>query len=304
MWAVRFSKFGGPEVLGIGDVAAPHAGPGEIRIAVRAAGVSPTDAAFRAGRIRAEPPHGWPHIPGVDAAGVVDEIGAGVSGVRIGDEVFGAVDVLGRLGGASAGYAVLQFWAPKPAALSWAESGGAATGIETATRALDALGVGAGADLLIDGGAGGVGCIAVQLAVARGARVTATARPENHELLASLGAVPTTYGPGLADRVRHADLALDIAGAGSIPELVALTGDPGRVLTIADLSATEHGVRLSWSGSGDPDGRAGLLDAHVLRIPLRAVLPVERAAQAHRAVETGHGAGKVVLVTPGRAGPA
>ncbi|WP_344744725.1 alcohol dehydrogenase catalytic domain-containing protein, partial [Streptosporangium vulgare] len=130
-----------------------------------------------------------PHIPGVDAAGVIDEIGDEVTGYAIGDEVFGAVDVA-RLGGASAQYAVLDFWARKPHGMTWAEAGAAGTGVETATRALDLLGIRDGTTLLVDGAAGGVGSIVVQLAAARGARVIGTARPDSHRFLRELGVEP------------------------------------------------------------------------------------------------------------------
>ncbi len=306
MFALQYSRFGPPDVLSVGDHVSPHAGPGEIRISVRAAGVAPTDTVLRAGRLR--PLLTWPHVPGVDAAGIVDEIGDGVTDVAIGDEVFGAVDVM-RLGGASAEFAVLQFWAPRPAVWTWAQAGAAGTSVETATRALDALDVTAGTTLLVEGAAGGVGSVAVQLAIARGARVVGTGSEANQDFLAGLGATPTPYGPGLPERVCAAagpvvDAALDVAGAGSLPDLVAITGDPARVVTIADFTAARHGVRLSYSGSGGPDGRHGLAAAAALategrfRIVVREAVPLHRGAEAHAAVAAGHGAGKVVLTVP------
>ncbi|MBA3907679.1 MAG: NADP-dependent oxidoreductase [Pseudonocardiales bacterium] len=306
MFALQFSRFGGPDVLGVGSLDEPHAGPGEIRIAVRATGVAPADTMLRAGQLR--PDLGFPHVPGVDAAGVVDEVGVAVDGVAVGDEVFGAVDVL-RLGGAAAEFAVLQFWARKPEVWSWAEAGGAATSVETATRALDALGVTEGMTLLVEGAAGGVGSTAVQLAIARGARVIGTSSEKNRDALAALGVTTTTYGPGLSQRVAElapegVGVALDVAGAGSLEDLVAITGDPTRVVTIADFSAAEHGIRLSYSGSGDPDGRYGLAVAAALategrfRVVVRQVFPLERGADAHASAAAGHGTGKVVLTVP------
>lgn len=303
MFALQYNRFGPPDVLSVGPVDEPQAGPGEVRIAVRAAGVAPTDARLRAGLIR--PSLTWPHVPGVDAAGVVDEVGEGVAGVRPGDEVFGAVDVM-RLGGAAAQYAVLQFWAPRPAALSWEQAAALGTSAETATRALSLLDVRDGMTLLVDGAAGGVGSIVVQLAIARGARVVGTGSPGNQGFLHDLGALPTTYGPGLPDRVAElapdgVDVALDVAGAGSLPDLVAITGDPGQVVTIADFSAGEPGVRLSYTGSGDPDGRRGLAVAAELaglgrlKVSVRAIFTLDRAAEAHELAAAGHGRGKVVL---------
>jgi NADPH:quinone reductase-like Zn-dependent oxidoreductase len=161
---------------------------------VRTAAVSPVDLALREGSSPASKSLTLPHIPGVDAAGVIDEIGSGVTGYAVGDEVFGAVDVA-RLGGASAQYAVLDFWTHKPHGMSWAEAGAAGTGVETATRALDLLDVQEGMTLLVDGAAGGVGSIVVQLAVARGARVIGTARPDSHQFLRELGVEPWTTDP-------------------------------------------------------------------------------------------------------------
>ncbi|WP_328498744.1 NADP-dependent oxidoreductase [Streptomyces sp. NBC_00414] len=308
MRAVRFERFGPPEVLGIGSVPEPHAGPGEVRIAVRAAGVSPVDLALRAGDSPSRDGLALPHIPGVDAAGVIDEVGPGVTGHAVGDEVFGAVDVA-RLGGASARFAVLAFWAAKPDAWSWDEAGAAATGVETATRALDLLGLTEEQDttLLIDGASGGVGSIAVQLAVVRGARVLATGRPGSHAFLTSLGARPVAYGPGLAERVRalgipRVDRALDVAGKGSLDELVALTGGPDSVVTLADFTGPGRGVRLSVGRyGGQPDGCHGLAVAAEqavrgrFRVPVQAVFPADRVAEAHAAVAAGPRRGKTVL---------
>jgi NADPH:quinone reductase-like Zn-dependent oxidoreductase len=301
MLAVQFDRLGPPEVLSVGPFPEPHAGPGEVRIKVRAAGVSPVDVALRAGQSPASATLPLPHVPGVDAAGVVDEVGAGVTGVVVGEEVFGAVDVA-RLGGASAELAVLRFWAAKPASLSWEQAGAAATSVETATRALDLLDVPDGSVLVIDGAAGGVGSIAVQLAVARGVRVIGTGRADSQEFIAGLGARPTTYGPGLAERVGTADRALDVGGAGSLPELIAITGSVSSVVTIADFSGPKLGVRLSVGAlGGQPDGQHGLpvaaalADAGRFRVPLRAVFPMARAADAHALAVRGPRHGKIAL---------
>jgi NADPH:quinone reductase-like Zn-dependent oxidoreductase len=304
MFAVQFDRFGPPEVLAVGTAADPHAGPGEVRIAVAAAGVSPVDLALRAGTSPSRDKLALPHIPGVDAAGAIDEVGEKVDGFAAGDQVFGSVDIA-RLGGASAQFAVLAFWATKPDSMSLTEAGAAGTSIETATRALDALGVAEGATLLVDGAAGGVGSVAVQLAAARGARVIGTGRPASHAFLAGLGALPVSYGPGLADRVRDlgpVDLALDVAGAGSLGELVAITGDTAQVVTLADFTGPARGVRLSLGQyGGQPDGRHGLALAAELsrqgrfRVPVQEVFPAARAAEAHAAAATGARQGKIAL---------
>lgn len=282
------------------DVGEPHAGPGQIRVAVRASGVTPADTALRSGRFGSRVP--LPHVPGVDAAGVVDEIGAGVTGVRHGDEVFGVVD-LARLGGANAEYAVLAAWAPKPVSLSWEEAGGAAANVETATRALDLLEVGGDTTLLVAGAAGGVGTVAIQLALARGAEVIGTAGPRTQDFVAGLGATPVVYGDGLVERVTGVNAVLHCAG--TVADLVTIAGSPDRVLTIADPSAPEaYGVRMSSTSGPGPFRQAlhGLADAAALAekglftVPLAGVFRLEEGRAAHELSETGHAHGKIVLV--------
>ncbi|MFF4510475.1 NADP-dependent oxidoreductase [Streptomyces mirabilis] len=307
MRALTFSEYGPTSVLEVADVPEPHAGPGQIRVAVRASGVAPADCSHRSGRLRDIMPLPLPHVLGVDAAGVVDEVGPGVTGVRPGDAAFGIVD-LAVLGGANAEHAVLATWAPKPDALSWEQAGGAAANVETATRTLDRLKVTVGTTLLIEGAAGGVGTVTIQLAVARGATVIATAGTHNHEFVAGLGAIPTTYGPGLGERVMALapdglDAVLDCAGSGSLPDLVDLAGSPDRVVTIADLNAAKYGVHLSASAGpgGDPQAVEGLAEAAALAeqgrftVPVAAVFAFEDAPAAHQLSETGHARGKIVL---------
>jgi NADPH:quinone reductase-like Zn-dependent oxidoreductase len=308
MRALRFTEYGPAGVLHVAEVAEPHAGPGQLRVAVRASGVTPADTYLRSGRFRDRIPLPLPHGPGVDAAGVVDEVGAGVTDVRVGDAVFGVVDVA-RAGGANAEFAVLVGWARKPAAWSWAQAGGVAANAETAARALDRLAVGPGATVLVEGAAGGVGTVAVPFALARGATVIGTAGPGTQDFVAGLGATPTRYGPGLRERVAALAPAgvtavLDCAGSGSLPELVAIAGDPARVVTVADLAADRHGVHLSRTGGGpgaDPQALHGLTDAVALAaagrftVPLAGVFPLIDAVAAHELSETGHAHGKIVL---------
>ncbi|GAA3595088.1 NADP-dependent oxidoreductase [Kineosporia mesophila] len=306
MRALQFSEYGPASVLHVAEIPAPHAGPGQIRIAVRASGLTPADTYFRSGRFREWMPIDLPLTLGMDGAGVVDEIGERVTGVEPGDEVFGTVEPAKR-GGASAEFAVLAAWAPKPAALSWEEAGGLAANAETAERVLTRLGVKAGTTLLIEGAAGGVGTVATQFAVARGARVIGTASPANHDVLRGIGAEPTTYGPGLPGRVKAlapdgVDAVLHCAGPG-LPDLVAVAGSPDRVVSIADLNAADHGVHLSHSaGPGaDPQAVGGLATAAALAAQGRLkrhvaeVFPLEQGAAAHTLSETGHARGKIIL---------
>ncbi len=314
MRAVQFTEYGPPDVVHVAEVEAPHAGPGEVRVAVRATGLSPGETHLRSGRLRDVVPTKFPYRTGFDAAGVVDEVGDGVTGTEIGDEVFGMTTMAAR--GANADHAVLAAWAAKPAGWTWDEAGGAAGSVETGTRVLDRLAVGAGHTVLVQGAAGGVGAVAVQLAVARGATVIGTAGEHNHEFLRSLGAVPTTYGPGLVERVRAlapggVDGVFDCAG-GALPELIAVAGDAARVVTIADFAAAAHGVHLSHGAPGgtavalragaDPLAVHGLeiavalAEAGRLRVPVAATFPLTEAAAAHELSERRHARGKIVLV--------
>jgi NADPH:quinone reductase-like Zn-dependent oxidoreductase len=298
MKAVCFSRFGGPEVLEIVDLPDPHVGSGQVRVAVRAAGVNPTDWKVRRGLMGGE----LPQTTGREVAGVVDEVGAGVTDVEVGDRVFG----FSPDGAGAAELALLSDYAPIPPSLGFAEAAGLPVAIETATRSLDVLGVGAGSTLLVNGAAGGVGSAAVQLAVARGARVIGTAGPANHEYLRSLGVEPVAYGEGLVGRVRAlapggVDVALDVAGSGVLPELIELAGGPEQVVTVTDFAgAQEHGVRFS---RGD-DGRAvhalaeigGLIESGRFSLPVARTFPLAAIAEAHRVSEDGHVRGKLVLL--------
>ncbi len=166
MRAVRYDRYGGPEVLAVEEVPEPHPGPGQIRIAVRAASVNPVDWKIRAGYLSEFMPTDFPAGVGRDAAGVVEEIGDGVSDVEVGDAVFG----LGAPG-TTAGSAVLFAWAKTPAAWTPEQAAAAGLACSAAMAALDALGDLAGKTLLIEGAAGGVGSAATQIANARGASV-------------------------------------------------------------------------------------------------------------------------------------
>ena len=301
MKAVMFTEYGEPDVLHVAEADAPRPGPGQVRIAVRAAGVNPIDWKARSGMIRDVMPLQFPVIDGREAAGVVDEVGPDVSGVAPGDEVFGFA-----VGGAAAEEAVLDDFARKPAGLAWEEAAALPVAVETSLRVFGLLGgVGEGQTLVVNGAAGGVGVAAVQIARARGARVIGTASESNHEFLRSLGVEPTTYGDGMADRIRAlapdgVDLAFDTAGKGGIPDLVALTGDPARVATIADFGAAALGVKVTGGAEGRAPGAldeaAALVEAGRLSMPVAQTFTFAEAADAHRVSFEGHVRGKLVLV--------
>ncbi|MFI7635194.1 NADP-dependent oxidoreductase [Nonomuraea sp. NPDC049400] len=299
MRAVTYHEYGDPSVLRVEDVPEPHAGPGEVRIRVEAASVNPIDSKLRAGYLKEMMPLQFPKIPGRDGAGVVDEVGDGVTGVAVGDRVFGNSSV-----GTTAEYAVLYEWAPVPDAWTMEQAAAVGVAAETTVRVLNEMKVGAGSTLLVEGASGGVGSAMVQFAVARGATVIGTASQGNQEYLRSLGATPTTYGPGLADRVSTlapggVDVVVDVAGAGSLPDLVKIAPAPAAVVSIADPTAPEHGARLSLAP--DVATPASLVEAAGLGaagayVPhIEATYLLDQIAQAHARSQAGHARGKLVI---------
>lgn len=300
MKAVQFSEFGGPEVLQLVELPDPRPAAGQVRVKVRAAGINPIDWKVRRGG-----PMGGelPQTTGHEVAGTVDELGEGVTDVALGDRVFG----FAAGGGGAAELALLSDYAPIPPSLDFSQAAALPVAIETASRGLDLLGVGDGTTVLIDGGAGGVGSAAVQLAVARGARVIATASERNHDYLRSLGAKPTTYGDGLAQRVHElvpegVDAAFDVAGGGQLPALVELAGGPEHVITIADYAgAQQTGVTMT----GGPGAQralyilrdiAPLIETGAFSMPVQQTFPLEQIAEAQRVSEAGHVRGKLVVL--------
>jgi NADPH:quinone reductase-like Zn-dependent oxidoreductase len=238
----------------------------------------------------------FPYIPGVDVAGVVDEVGEGVDDVAAGDAVFGSAVRAG-----SAELAVMAHYARKPDGMSFEEAAGYATVCEAAVRCLDLVGVGDGTSLVIEGATGGVGSAAVQFAVARGAHVIGTTNEEGFDYARSLGAEPTTYGPGLAERVRaltdHVDAGFDTAGKGGVRALIELTGDPGKVVTTADFDAAELGVHVTSRTSAwhALEEAATYFEQGRFSLAVAQAFPLEGAAEAHRLSETGMVRGKLVL---------
>ncbi|MGI5268233.1 NADP-dependent oxidoreductase [Nonomuraea sp. CA-218870] len=301
MRAAAFAEFGGPEVLKVMRLPAPQAGPGQVRVRVKTAGVQPFDAAVRAGWTPPGLPGGLPRVPGNEFAGVVDQVGAGVTGVEPGAEVLG--------------FSVLNCYAeyvvvgagdvtPRPASMPWEVAGGLTAGAQTAELALDGIAVGAGDTLLVHAAAGAVGTAAVQIARMRGATVIGTAREANHPYLRELGAIPVAYGPGLADRVRAlapdgVDAALDGAGGDALDVSLELVKDRGRILTLVEHGkAADLGIQVTrGTRSAERLARYAALYAEGrLIFPVRRTYPLEGAADAHREIEARHGRGKIVLL--------
>ncbi|MFI1604417.1 NADP-dependent oxidoreductase [Streptomyces griseofuscus] len=297
---ISYTRFGGPDVLTLSETDVPEPGPGQVRIRVRAAAVNPIDLKIRSGAMAKAFPAEFPVRPGLDVAGVVDKAGQG-AGVRVGDEVLGATP-----NGGYSEYVLLERPIRKPAEISFETAAALVTVGETAYRALHQLDPRAGETLLVHGAGGSVGILAVQLATARGITVVTTAGEHDTEGLTGLGATAVPYGEGWAERVRAAapqgvDRVLDCSDAGVLADSVALTGDAARVLTIADMSAAQHGVRFSAGGPADrlPEALPELVVAAAagrLVLPLGGTYPLADAARAHADIESRRVRGKVVLL--------
>jgi NADPH:quinone reductase-like Zn-dependent oxidoreductase len=301
--AAQFSEYGTTDVLRVVDVPPPTPGPGQVRLAVRAAGVNPIDWKILHGYMRQMMPLDFPAGLGADVAGVVDQVGEGVTAFSVGDEVLGASLTPSYAQFALADPAALI---AKPASVPWEVAGSLAGAGITAWVVLNKLKMAEGETLLVHAAAGGVGTFAVQLAVARGVRVIGTASESNHEQLRSLGAVPVTYGEGLVDRVRAiapqgVDAVLDASGRGEIPASIELAGGPSRVLTLVAFDAADTGIQVHSTAPGEGGTQAlrdilALMADGRLRVPIWRTFPLTEAAAALQVSQSGHLGGKIVLL--------
>ncbi len=299
MRALQFTSYGGPEVLKWADAPDPHAGPGQIRIAVRGASVNPLDWKVLSGAFSNDKPMTGTGYLGFDAAGVVDEVGEGVTGISVGDEVFG----FGQ--NTHAEYAVLDSWTAKPSTVDWPVAAAAGVSSEASERGLRLLHVKTGDTLFVDGGAGGVGAVAVQMAADRGARVIASASEANLDYLRDIGAIPVRYGEGVADRVRAAadggvDAVFDVAGKTPIDDLISIAPEPSQVVSIANFGATKAGARTTGGSTDSHPMQALTLASDLLAHNKLAIevqtFPFGRAADAFKISKAGHVRGKLVLI--------
>ncbi|MEU3853738.1 NADP-dependent oxidoreductase [Streptomyces sp. NPDC029554] len=301
MKAIVFDAFGGTEVLHEAEIDIPRPGPGQVRVQVRAVGVNPVDGKIRSGGMEAIFPTTLPAVPGGEIAGVVDAVGEGVEHLKVGDEVLGWSDTGSYAQYALAPAAVL---APKPAGLDWAHAAALPVATDGAERVLDLLGITSGETLLIHGASGALGTIAVQLAVARGARVIGTAGPANQEYVTSLGATALVYGENLVERVRAVapdgvDAVFDAAGKGALEDSIALRGGTDRIVTTADFRAAELGIVFAEGPQRRSATRLAELARQAaegaLRTTISATYPLSEAAKAQQASDAGHNRGKIVL---------
>lgn len=315
---VRPREFGGPDVLTVHEVDVPTPTPEEVVVQVCAAGVNPIDWKLYGGAFHdvddeekdaAGLAEALPSL-GMECAGIVTLVGSDVQGVAVGDEV-----IVYPVTAAYADYVTVAASSliPKPAELGWEEAGALMLAGLTAAHAVHAAGVQAGETVLIHGGAGGVGLMAVQLAVGLGASVIATASPRNHDLIRELGAIPVDYGDGLADRVRDAaphgvDAAIDTVGSDQALDVsLEFVTNPARIASITGSDRRfGTGIRLLGYGPGQDAGtdyrnsvRARLAELAAtgdVRVIIAQTFPLIEAAQAHRFGRAGGSTGKIVLL--------
>jgi NADPH:quinone reductase-like Zn-dependent oxidoreductase len=303
--AVRFERYGDVDVLEVVDVPRPVPEEGQVVVRVKAAGINPGEAAVRRGLLHERWPATFPSGQGSDLAGVVDELGPGVTGVAVGDEVIGFTHdraSQAELVAVDAGHLT-----PRPVGVPWEVAGALFVAGATAYAAVQAVSLGEGDTVVISGAAGGVGTIAGQLSHLAGATVVGLASPPHHAWLEDHGIVPVPYGDGVEERVLDAagdeapDAFIDTFGGGYVDMAVALGVPPDRIDTIADLAAAQrYGTKTDGNMAGARAEvmaeLAGLIESGRLDIPIAATYPLVQVRDAYRELEQRHTLGKIVLV--------
>ncbi|MFR9730877.1 NADP-dependent oxidoreductase [Saccharopolyspora sp. MS10] len=309
MRVVGVDEFGGPDVLREFQVPLPEAGPGEVRLRVRAAAVNPTDTALRSGayaeRLRSDPP---PHVPGMDVAGEVDQLGEGVDDLAVGDRVMAIVVPRGAHGGYSEGLVLpARSVVRMPAGVGFAAAATLPMNALTARRALDLLDLPPGRTIAVTGAAGAFGGYVVQLAKSEGLRVIADAAERDRELVRSLGAdVVVARGDDVAERIRevepdgvpaiadgavHDELVLPaVRDGGRVATVRGFTAEAGRGITYHPVNVRDQAREREKLDRLRVQAEEGVLDLRVAR-----TLPAAEAAEAHRALEAGGVRGRLVL---------
>jgi NADPH:quinone reductase-like Zn-dependent oxidoreductase len=303
--AVRFDGYGGLDVLQVVEVDVPPPGPGEVLVRVRAAGINPGEAAIRSGALHDRFPATFPSGEGSDLAGVVEEVGPGVSEWVPDDEVLGWSWT--RSSHAELVVVPAAQLVRKPFELDWARAGALYVVGCTAWAAARAVDAGEGDVVAVSAAAGGVGTVLVQLLQVRGARVLGIASEAAAPWLRDHGVEPVAYGEGLLDRVRAAapdgvDAFVDLHG----PEYVQLAVDlgvaPERIDTIVPASlplVRQIGAKFEGSTEGTSrEALAGMADLVAngrIDLPIVATYPLDRVRDAFAELEQGHTRGKIVL---------
>ena len=302
--AVRFDRYGDIDVLNVVDVERPVPGPGEVLVRVKAAGINPGEASIRKGLMHARWPATFPSGEGSDLAGVVEELGPGVEGFDVDEPVLGWTDR--RASHAELVVVPADQLTHKPAGVSWETAGALFIAGTTAYATVRAVRASSGDTVVVSGAAGGVGSLAVQLAVLAGAAVIGLAGESNHQWLLEHGAIPVAYGDGVADRIRevsdgHVDAFIDTFGSGYVALAVDELGvAPNRVDTIIDWEAGQrYGVKMEGTAAAASVGvvaeLAQLIDEGRLEMPIAKVYPLEDVRDAFRELEQRHTRGKIVL---------
>jgi len=301
--AVRYDKYGGLDVLQVVEVPRPTPGPGKVLVRVKAAGINPGEASIRKGLFAERWPATFPSGQGSDLAGIVDQVGAGVSNVAVGDEVIGFVN--DRSGQAELVVVEASNLVPRPRNASWEQAGALFVAGTTAYAAVRSVALNAGDTVVVSGAAGGVGSIAVQLARNAGAKVIGLAGDANHKWLADHGVIPVAYGDGVEDRIRAAsggkvDAFVDTFGGGYVELALKLGVAKTRIDTIIDFAAAEkYGVKTEGNfeaANADVLAQlAGLIAAGRIEIPIAKVYPLAEVREAYRDLEQRHTRGKIVL---------
>lgn len=303
--AVRYDEFGGVDVLRVEEVDRPVPGAGEVLVRVKAAGINISEAAIRQGAVANIFPSTFPSGQGSDLAGVIEEVGPGVSGYAVGDEVIGFSDR--RSSQAELVVVDADHLTPKPGGMPWEVAGGLYVVGVTATGAVRSVDLKAGDTVVVAGAAGGVGSLAVQLARRAGATVIGLAGEHNHDWLTSRGIIPITYGEGVADRIRviapdGVDAFIDLHGGGYVDLAIQLGIDPTRIDTTTDYpAAAKYGVKTDGGAEAGPGAPilaelAALMMAGELELPIAGVYPLAQVRDAYTELEERHTHGKIVLI--------
>src|SRR6201986_1952908 len=302
--AVRYDEFGGIDVLRVEEVERPVPRDGQVLVRVKAPGINPSEAAIRTGAVARIFPSTFPSGQGSDLAGVIEEVGAGVGGFSLGDEVIGFSNK--RASQAELVLVEADDLTRKPEKVSWEVAGGLYVAGVTAWGAVHAVQPKEGETVVISGAAGGVGSLAVQLARRTGATVIGLASESNHEWLKSHDVIPVAYGDGVADRIRAAapggvDAFIDTHGEGYVDLALDLGVATERIDTIADFAAAaKHGVKTDGGASAGPGATvlaelAGLIADGHLEVPIANVYPLAQVRQAYTQLERRPTRGKNVL---------
>ncbi|HEY3956300.1 MAG TPA: NADP-dependent oxidoreductase [Streptosporangiaceae bacterium] len=312
MRAVRFGRYGGTEVLDVLDVPRPAATAGQVIVQVMAAAINPGEASIREGLLHDRWPATFPSGQGSDLAGVVTEVGEGVTAFRPDDEVFGWTDE--RASHAEAVSVPAGQLVRKPPGVSWAVAGSLYVAGVTAWATVLAVAVKRDDMVAVSAAAGGVGSIAVQLARRAGAGVVGIAGPASASWLRSKGVTPVQYGDGLDGRLRDAaprgiDAFIDCFGGGYVDLAVSLGVPVDRVDTIIDREAAARtgakaeGLATAEDPAAVLEQLAQLAVAGDIEVPIARTYPLEQVQDAYRELEERHTLGKVVLTPAGLVRP-